>query len=181
MRERMKRQDYFDNYSNHTEKLTKGRRRNAMREGTSSLNQNNLLHQASYQRAKASYNTGMLTCLGLGALATGYVNRCGEAFAASRSGSRVLLSRIGGGVATAFVAVGSYLACNRLSLRARNHAEDTADQLKVGEDKLAELRYQECIKENVKPHKDKYDSVMRSRNVRLARIDNDYKRCGEFF
>lgn len=60
-------------------------------------------------------------------------------------GRRGLLSRIGGGVATAFVAVGSYLACNRLALRARNRAEDVADQLKVNDDKLVEIRYQACM------------------------------------
>lgn len=60
-------------------------------------------------------------------------------------GSRGLLSRIGGGVATAFVAVGSYLACNKLALRAQNRAEDGADQLKVNDDKLVEIRYQACM------------------------------------
>ena len=141
----------------------------------------NLLHQAFYHHAKVQYNTGMLTCLGLGALATGYVSKRGEAFAVSRKGSRVLLSRIGGGIATAFVAVGSFLACDKMLTRARNRAEDNADQLKAGEDRLTELRYQECIEENVKPHKDKYDSIMRRRNRNLSRIDSNYLKCGEFF
>lgn len=38
------------------------------------LNQNKLLHQSAYHHAKSQYNSTMLTCLGHGALVTGYVN-----------------------------------------------------------------------------------------------------------
>ena len=181
MRVRMKKQDFFDDllaphrttYQEAQEECDERRK--------IELNQNNLQHFAAMKRAESDYYSTLLTCLGLGAFLTHQAGSRSHRWAVTRQGNRVALSRVAGGLATAVVGVGSFLGCNRLANRSRNHAEGVANQLKVGDDRLTELDYQKCVKDTVKPHKDKYDAVMRSRNTRLAKIDDNYRKCAEFF
>ena len=177
----MKKQDFFDELLEPHRTAYKAAQKKCDERRKIYLNQNNLQHFAAMKRAEANYYSTVLTCLGLGAYLSHQAGRGSSRWVATRQGSRVAISRVAGGLATAVVGVGSWLGCHRLANGARNHAEGVANQLKVGDDRLTELDYQECIEDTVKPHKDKYDAVMRSRNSRLAKIDNNYQRCAEFF
>lgn len=86
MRKRMKKQDYFDELLEPHRTAYKAEPAKCDKKRELDLNQNKLLYQASYHHAESQYNSTMQTCLGLGTLATGYVNRRGEAFAVSRRG-----------------------------------------------------------------------------------------------